>query len=234
MHLHYRNDISANLKNPPFTLNAQSQGSATTTASPLPPPLSTALHPVAAAISATTSPGTELQHRRRRRLRRRAPATTNRRHRRGISRITIPELRIPHPSPGVSATRREGVLVVEMAAVAVWYSYWFRVGYCYRSALDNEALFRFGNLHLGSRFWACTVSYGRCNTCHNTSNGDFWLTIIIHGYLAPEYASSGKLAERPGVYSFGVVLLELITGRKLMVVRFYLHVSLLRSSPQEF
>ncbi|XP_020267997.1 proline-rich receptor-like protein kinase PERK1 [Asparagus officinalis] len=54
------------------------------------------------------------------------------------------------------------------------------------------------------------------------------------GYLAPEYASSGKLAERPGVYSFGVVLLELITGRKLMVVRFYLHVSLLRSSPQEF
>ncbi|KAG1342764.1 putative Proline-rich receptor-like protein kinase PERK8 [Cocos nucifera] len=33
-------------------------------------------------------------------------------------------------------------------------------------------------------------------------------------YLAPEYASSGKLTEKSDVYSFGVVLLELITGRK--------------------
>ncbi|MFS7936045.1 putative protein kinase RLK-Pelle-PERK-1 family [Helianthus anomalus] len=33
-------------------------------------------------------------------------------------------------------------------------------------------------------------------------------------YMAPEYASSGKLTEKSDVFSFGVVVLELITGRK--------------------
>ncbi|XP_027351160.1 probable serine/threonine-protein kinase PBL7 [Abrus precatorius] len=34
------------------------------------------------------------------------------------------------------------------------------------------------------------------------------------GYCAPEYATSGKLTMRSDIYSFGVVLLELITGRR--------------------
>eukprot|EP01018_Ginkgo_biloba_P011161 Gb_25427 [translate_table: standard] len=37
------------------------------------------------------------------------------------------------------------------------------------------------------------------------------------GYLAPEYAMSGQLTEKVDVLSFGVVLLELITGRKPLV-----------------
>ncbi|KGN47531.1 probable serine/threonine-protein kinase PBL21 isoform X1 [Cucumis sativus] len=37
-----------------------------------------------------------------------------------------------------------------------------------------------------------------------------------YGYCAPEYAMSGKLTVKSDIYSFGVVLLELITGRKVI------------------
>ncbi|XP_014503431.1 probable serine/threonine-protein kinase PBL21 [Vigna radiata var. radiata] len=39
-----------------------------------------------------------------------------------------------------------------------------------------------------------------------------------YGYCAPEYAMSGKLTLKSDIYCFGVVLLELITGRKAMDV----------------
>ncbi|GMI76853.1 avrPphB susceptible 1 [Hibiscus trionum] len=37
-----------------------------------------------------------------------------------------------------------------------------------------------------------------------------------HGYCAPEYLNSGKLTMKSDIFSFGVVLLELITGRKAL------------------
>ena len=37
---------------------------------------------------------------------------------------------------------------------------------------------------------------------------------ICSGYMAPDYAIHGQLSVKADVYSFGVLLLEVITGRK--------------------
>jgi serine/threonine protein kinase len=37
---------------------------------------------------------------------------------------------------------------------------------------------------------------------------------LCRGYLAPEYATYGQLTVKADVYSFGVLILEIISGRK--------------------
>lgn len=39
------------------------------------------------------------------------------------------------------------------------------------------------------------------------------LCICFSRYVAPEYASTGMLNERSDVYSFGILIMEIISGR---------------------
>jgi len=36
---------------------------------------------------------------------------------------------------------------------------------------------------------------------------------VFQSYVAPEYASTGMLNERSDVYSFGILIMEIISGR---------------------
>ena len=37
--------------------------------------------------------------------------------------------------------------------------------------------------------------------------------MLLNSYVAPEYASTGMLNERSDVYSFGILVMEIISGR---------------------
>ncbi len=43
-----------------------------------------------------------------------------------------------------------------------------------------------------------------------------FIVCLLRGYLSPEYATCGQLTQKLDVYSFGVLLLEIVSGRKVM------------------
>ncbi|CAM8884336.1 unnamed protein product [Rhodiola kirilowii] len=69
------------------------------------------------------------------------------------------------------------------------------------------------NILLDNNFEARVSDFGLARIALDTNTHVTTRVMGTFGYLAPEYASSGKLTEKSDVYSFGVVLLEMITGR---------------------
>ncbi|KAL4577361.1 hypothetical protein LXL04_013470 [Taraxacum kok-saghyz] len=70
------------------------------------------------------------------------------------------------------------------------------------------------NILLDDNFDAQVADFGLAKLAMDSNTHVTTRVMGTFGYMAPEYASSGKLTEKSDVFSFGVVLLELITGRK--------------------
>ncbi|XP_057436832.1 proline-rich receptor-like protein kinase PERK7 isoform X2 [Lotus japonicus] len=70
------------------------------------------------------------------------------------------------------------------------------------------------NILIENNFDAKVADFGLAKFNQDTNTHVSTRVMGTFGYLAPEYASSGKLTEKSDVFSFGIMLLELITGRR--------------------
>ncbi|CAN0892259.1 Probable receptor-like protein kinase At1g11050 [Linum grandiflorum] len=72
------------------------------------------------------------------------------------------------------------------------------------------------NILLDNEMKAKVADFGLAK---QSTEGQSHLTTRVagtHGYLAPEYALYGQLTEKSDVYSFGIVVLEVMSGRKVI------------------
>ncbi|XP_051136495.1 leucine-rich repeat receptor-like serine/threonine-protein kinase RGI4 [Andrographis paniculata] len=72
------------------------------------------------------------------------------------------------------------------------------------------------NILLGDRYEPCLADFGLARFLEDDtpSFSAYPQFAGSYGYFAPEYASMVKITEKSDIYSYGVVLLEIITGKK--------------------
>ncbi|XP_017702031.1 L-type lectin-domain containing receptor kinase IX.1-like [Phoenix dactylifera] len=70
------------------------------------------------------------------------------------------------------------------------------------------------NVMLDSEFNAKLGDFGLARLMNHDSNLETTILAGTMGYIAPEYATTGKASKESDVYSFGVVILEIACGRK--------------------